>query len=140
MSIAITQTLGLGQTPSPGVPGVLTSFDQKAAASCKKQPQQLAVWVAYRQAFTVNGRPGTLLPYLPRVIPGTRHVVYVRTWCVASSQTIIVGAPEIPCLHHNRGLSQNPPAGVPSVSVPTGLSRHSHQLQLQLHKKKDKTN
>ena len=27
VSIAITQTLGLGQTPSPGVPGVLTSLD-----------------------------------------------------------------------------------------------------------------
>ena len=35
-------------------------------------------------------------------------------------------------------LSQTPPAGVPSVPVPTGLSRHSHQLQLRIHKKKDK--
>ena len=50
------------------------------------------------------------------------------------------GAPEIPCLHHNLGLSQNPPAGVPSVSVPTGLSRHSHQLQLRLLKKKKDKN
>ena len=35
-------------------------------------------------------------------------------------------------------LSQPPPAGVPSVTVPTGLSRHSHQLELRLHKKKDR--
>ena len=34
------------------------------------------------------------------------------------------------------GLSQTPPAGVPSVPVPTGLSRHSHELQLQNHEKK----
>ena len=47
------------------------------------------------------------------------------------------GGPEIPCLH-TIGLCQNPPDGVPSVSVPTGLSRHSHQLQLRLHKKKTK--
>ena len=46
------------------------------------------------------------------------------------------GGPEMPCLHHNLGLSQNPTAGVPSMSVPTGLSRHSHQLQLRLYKKK----
>ena len=34
-------------------------------------------------------------------------------------------------------LSQTPPAGVSSVPVPTGLFRHSHQLQLRLasHKK-----
>ena len=39
-------------------------------------------------------------------------------------------------IQQNLGLSQNPPAGVPSVSVPTGFSRHSHQLQLRLYKKK----
>ena len=33
-------------------------------------------------------------------------------------------------------LGQSPPAGVPSVPVPTGLSRDSHALQLRLHKKK----
>ena len=33
-------------------------------------------------------------------------------------------------------LSQTPLAGVPSVPVPSGLSRHSHQLQLRFHKKK----
>ena len=32
-------------------------------------------------------------------------------------------------------LSQTPPAGVPSVQVPTGLSRHSHQRQRRLQRK-----
>ena len=35
-------------------------------------------------------------------------------------------------------LSQTPHAGVTSVPVPTRLSRHSHQLQLRLDKKKAK--
>ena len=43
----------------------------------QKQPQQFAVRVAYRQVSTINSRPGTLLPYLPRIIPGTRYVVYI---------------------------------------------------------------
>ena len=37
-------------------------------------------------------------------------------------------------------LSQTPPAGAPSVLVPTGLSAHSHQIQLRLHEKKRKKN
>ena len=38
-----------------------------------------------------------------------------------------------------RSMSQTPPAKVPSVSVPIGLSRHSHQLQqLRPHRKKHK--
>ena len=35
------------------------------------------------------------------------------------------------------GLSPTRPARVPPVSVPTDLSRHSHQLQLRLHKTKN---
>ena len=72
-----------------------------------------------------------------------RSIYYTRTRCVASCLTIIVGAPRY-LVYTRLGLRQNPPAGmpfvsVPSVSVPTGLSRHSHQLQLRLHKKKDQT-
>ena len=33
-------------------------------------------------------------------------------------------------------MSQTRPAGVPSVPVPTGLSRHPHQLRLRRHKKR----
>ena len=33
--------------------------------------------VTYRQVSTINCRPGTLLPYLPRIVPGTRYVVYI---------------------------------------------------------------
>ena len=33
-------------------------------------------------------------------------------------------------------LSRTPPAGLPSVPVAAGLSRHSHQLQLRLHEKR----
>ena len=42
-----------------------------------KQPQQLSVWGANRQVSTMNSRPGTLLPYLPRTTPGNRYVVYI---------------------------------------------------------------
>ena len=106
-----------------------------------KQPQQLAVCLAYRQVSTINGRPGTLLPYLSRIMPGIRYLVYIMlvpgVWL--HPRPFSWGA-EIPCLHHNLDLSQTAPAGVPSVLVPTGLSRPTHQLQLRLHKRWDKTN
>ena len=70
-------------------------------------------------------------------VPGTSYVVYfVLVMVCGFIPDHHRGSSEIPCLHHNLGLSQNPPAGVPSLSVPTGLCRHSHQLQLRLHKKK----
>ena len=96
------------------------------------------MWVAYKQASSTylkqNGRTGTLLPYLRRIIPGTRYVAYIMlvpgVWL--HPRPLSWG----PCLHLNLGLSQTPPAGVPSVSVPTALTRHSHQLQLRLHQRK----
>ena len=54
----------------------------------------LAVWIAYRQVSTINGRPGTLLPYLPRTIPSTRYVVYIMLVLVYGFiPEHIVGAP-----------------------------------------------